>query len=246
MIVHVLILWYFMTQIVARDDRPEIDGARGELSLFDLGGASREITEHAKKSVETEKPQAAVPSPVETTAANNLPPPEWTVVRVRTKPETATPTAPPPERAPRDRNGKEAAMPGRAGGQGGNGASGPAGDGTYDPFAGAAPLWRESPQGRGAGGSSDPASNTESGMALDRETLKALLRIAGPRFKWFARPYEFIVQVSASGTVLEMRLSKGQAGQREAAFRQAAMGRRLYHPLTGSDRVQRGVLQVHL
>jgi hypothetical protein len=117
-IVHLLLLWLFLTRLsgdVGDAGRAAVESVR--LSAFKLAGP-------LDRAAPTDRPlsrAATSASEVETTAATEMPPREWTVARI-VMPVTAIP-------AP-------AARPPAAG----NGNAGGTGSGVYDPFAGAAPL----------------------------------------------------------------------------------------------------------
>lgn len=204
-IVHVLLIWVFMTKLTGSLPEEAAEGAPpGRMMRFDLpaqtpaGGAETPD----RRPVPAERP-----SEVDATARTPLPPPEWSVARIAAAQASAAPAAP------------AEAQPGAGGG------AGSGGSGLYDPFAGAAPLSRERvPPGAAAAGSAAAGS-----AGLDQARIEAARRQVQAALPGVKGTMDMIVSVSAAGDVLDAVPQGGSASAAaKEAFRRALIGARLF------------------
>jgi hypothetical protein len=135
--VHLLLIWLFINKLTTEILPSDAAGGSGSgLTVIDLSGAPAESAA-ALADTQPTLPAMQRDPLVDTTIASELPPPEWSVVRI------IAPQQPQPMRiaAAPAQSGVGAAAGNRSG-NGGAGAAG-SGDAPYDPFAGAAPLRRD-------------------------------------------------------------------------------------------------------
>ncbi|HEY5723526.1 MAG TPA: hypothetical protein VIT45_14515, partial [Allosphingosinicella sp.] len=221
-LVHILILWLFLTRLAgtAGDGRHA-----GILHSFSLSDSSASAAAPGREVVKVPPlpPAASETSDLDASAETELVP-EWSVSRLPPRP------APPNAQSSPASASTAGSTPGAAAGSGGRAG------GVYDPYAGAAPLRRE----RGAGSQAPSlgervlgffgfGSRSFGGLTLDEVVLEAARRAVAGRISGRGGTADLIVRVSPTGVVLEVSMVSGSAppDARDALAR-ALVGKRLF------------------
>jgi hypothetical protein len=228
-IVHILLIWLFLNKL-AGDPGPNEEAERGNggLLLFALSDPGSVSAAASATEPLTAPPASAWASEADASVAAELPP-EWSVSRLPPAPDPL-PLRPPPAPA-------ASTLSGSALGTGATGAGAGKGDvGEYDPYAGAAPRWREGAQGASNqslgqrlldffGVRQAPAA----GLTLDAAALESVRRAIAAALPGRQGTAELVVRVSPTGMVLEVKARGGSApAEARDALGRALVGKRLY------------------
>ena len=213
--VHALLIWVFVARLAAGLDLADEEAKPGgAIKLLELSSAAPEAPAVAAQAPATTAAVAPQPE-VDTTVTTEVPPPEWTVSRIRLSPPFTVSSQPATAAA----------------GAAGVGASG-AGNGTFDPYAGAAPVRLQpgQPSPAGAGG--------DAGPQLDRALLDAIRYSVSRSLRSGHGTVLLAVRISSDGVVIEGAVKSGTASpEAKARFRQALLRRRLFAPTAGTRTV---------
>ncbi len=228
--VHCLLIWFFMTRLVAGTSEGQGSGSGDAIKLFDLSRSSQAEPDAAaapaSETLSLPTPQTAASS-VDLTIPTLAPLAEWRVSRIAV-PRPVVPWGPSSPSAPANSAAQGASGLGQTAGLG-------RGGGGYDPYAGAAPMRRE--EANAGLASSAPGIGTRllgflglaKSIELDRIAFEAIRSSAErtmPRVNGYVL---FIVRVSPTGMVLDAGVKDTDLSRPVLVrIRSLIVGRRLF------------------
>lgn len=242
-IVHLFLLWLLANKLTGAPGPGEGLGSAGKgMTLIDLSSPSAAAAARAAPvtMVQPSPSPLAQQTELDLTVPTELPPPEWSVARIRTPVEPVPRRQPaPPAPAPAQPSGAMAAAnatSGSATGAGGAGAAG-GGEAPYDPYAGAAPQRRKqdgamaslAALGQRLLGGSNEAKGDGGELVLDRDALTDIAKRVARSMPGTRGTAEFLVRVSPGGMILDATPTGGSGPDKiRTALRSALVGKLLY------------------